>query len=129
MKITVNGGHTPTSPGARKYLDEVKCDRAVKDALIAELRARGHTVTDCTADDRMPYPEELDAQVARANASGAELGISIHLNAGGGTGCEALYHPASASPRGSAPRSPRSCASRTGARSSAATSAGSTART
>ena len=38
MKITVNGGHTPTSPGARKYLDEVKCDRAVKDALrIANL--------------------------------------------------------------------------------------------
>ena len=36
MRITVNGGHTPTSPGAGKYLDEVRCDRAVKDALIAE---------------------------------------------------------------------------------------------
>ena len=100
MRITVNGGHTPTSPGAGKYLDEVRCDRAVKDALIAELRARGHAVTDCTADDRMPYPEELDAQVARANASGAALAISIHFNAGGGTGCEALYHPASAGGEG-----------------------------
>lgn len=40
MKIAVNGGHTPTSPGAGMYLDEVACDRAIKDALVAELRAR-----------------------------------------------------------------------------------------
>ena len=96
MKIAVNGGHTPTSPGAGMYLDEVACDRAIKDALVAELRARGHEVADCTADDWMAYPLELNTQVSRANASGAELGISIHLNAGGGTGTEVLYHPASA---------------------------------
>ena len=46
MKIAVNGGHTPTSPGAGMYLDEVACDRAIKDALVAELRARGHEVAD-----------------------------------------------------------------------------------
>lgn len=96
MKIAVNGGHTPSSPGAGMYLNEVTCDRAVKNALIAELKARGHSVTDCTADDWMVYPQELNTQVNRANNSGADLGISIHFNAGGGTGVEVLYHPASA---------------------------------
>ena len=96
MRICVNGGHTPASPGAGMYLDEVTEDRRVKDALIGVLRNRCHEVIDCTADDWMEYPQELNTQVARANASGAELGISIHFNAGGGTGCEVLYHPDSA---------------------------------
>ncbi len=96
MRIAANGGHTPASPGADMYLDEVACDRAVKDALVAEFRARGHEVADCTADDWMAYPLEFNTQVSRANASGTDLGISIHLNAGGGTGTEVLYHPTSA---------------------------------
>ncbi|MEG1245256.1 N-acetylmuramoyl-L-alanine amidase [Gordonibacter sp.] len=93
MIISVNGGHTPTSAGASGYLDEVREDRIIKDCLIAELRARGHEVSDSTADDWMGYPQELNTQCQRANASDAELGVSIHLNAGGGTGVEVLHYP------------------------------------
>lgn len=91
MRITVNGGHTPAAPGASRYLDEVTEDRKVKDVLINELKSRGHSVSDSTADDYMGVSEDLVTQCIRANASGAELGISIHFNAGGGTGVEVLY--------------------------------------
>lgn len=93
MKISVNGGHTPAAPGASRYIDEVTEDRKVKDALINELKTRGHSASDSTADSYMGVSEDLVTQCIRANASGAELGISIHFNAGGGTGVEVLYHP------------------------------------
>lgn len=91
MKITVNGGHTPTAPGARGYIDELREDRKLKDALIAELRARGHEVTDTTSPDYMSQSEDLAQQCAACNASGAELNLSVHFNAGGGNGPEVWY--------------------------------------
>ena len=93
MKISVNGGHTPAAPGASRYLDEVTEDRKVKDALIKDFKARGHSASDSTADNHMGVSQDLVTQCSRANASGADLGVSIHFNAGGGTGVEVLYHP------------------------------------
>lgn len=91
MNICIDMGHTPTSPGASGYLDELREDRIIGGKLIAEMQRRGHTVTDTTAPDWMGYPAEINNRVSTANGSGAELFVSIHLNAGGGTGPEVLY--------------------------------------
>lgn len=91
MHISVNGGHTPTAPGARGHIDELREDRKLKDALIAELRARGHEVTDTTSPDHMTQAEDLAQQCSACNASGADLNLSVHFNAGGGNGPEVWY--------------------------------------
>lgn len=91
MIITTNAGHTPTSPGTSGLLDEVALNRPMRDHVNAELRARGHEVYDCTAPDWMAYPDELDRQCYLANAGDAELALSFHFNAGGGTGPEVCY--------------------------------------
>lgn len=91
MHISVNGGHTPTAPGARGYIDELREDRKLKDALIAELRKRGHKVTDTTSPDHMNQSQDLAQQCAACNASGADLNLSVHFNAGGGNGPEVWY--------------------------------------
>lgn len=89
MKINVNAGHSYRKPGASGLLNEVKEARAVKDALIRELKARGHTVSDSTASESAS--NTVNDQVRKCNASGAEIAVSIHLNAGGGTGSEVFY--------------------------------------
>lgn len=89
-------GHTPTAPGASGLLDELREDRAIGTRLIAELRARGHTVYDSTPADGLAYPAEVNQRVANANATDAELVVSIHLNAGGGSGTEVLHYAGSA---------------------------------
>ena len=89
MNINVNGGHCPAAPGASGILDELSEDRKIKDALIGELRSRGHNVSDSTSNASNSNTD-LAYQVSVANDSGAELAISIHLNSGGGTGTEAF---------------------------------------
>lgn len=91
-KYNVHGGHNKKVPGASGYLDEVTEDRKVKDAVIKYLRAAGHTAYDCTDDAGTTQSKNLANIVAKCNAhSGITLDISIHLNAGGGTGCEVYY--------------------------------------
>lgn len=89
-------GHTPTSPGAGRFLNELAEDRKIGAALIAELQRRGHTVVNTTPPDSVGYPSEINQRVATANRSGASLFCSIHLNAGGGTGVEVLHYPGDA---------------------------------
>lgn len=93
MKICVDMGHTPTSPGASGYMDELTEDRKLGKAIIAELKKRGNTVVNTTPADSVGYPNEINQRVATANASGASLLVSVHFNAGGGTGTEVLYYP------------------------------------
>ena len=90
-KYNVHGGHNRKVPGASGYLDEVTEDRKVKDAVIKYLRAAGHTVYDCTDDAGTTQSKNLANIVAKCNAHTVDLDISIHLNAGGGTGCEVYY--------------------------------------
>ena len=92
MRIVIDMGHTPTSPGASGYLDELECDRATGRRVIDELKRRGHTVYDSTPDDWVAYPQEVDQRCYYTNRlSNIDLFCSIHLNAGGGTGTEVLY--------------------------------------
>lgn len=90
MKVNVNGGHTKYVKGAVGYLDEYVEDRKIIERLIPELRARGCAVTNSSSEERT-VEDDLRYQVRNANASGAELAVSIHLNAGGGTGTECYY--------------------------------------
>ena len=84
----VHGGHSLVCRGATGLLDEVNEDRKVKNKVIEYLRAAGHTVYDCTDDVGKTQGANLSAIVAKCNAHKVDLDISIHLNAGGGTGCE-----------------------------------------
>lgn len=93
MHIAVDMGHTPACPGAHGLLDELAEDRVIGDRLISELESRGHRVTNVTAPDDYVYPDEINYRVQVANASSADLLVSIHLNAGGGTGTEVYYYP------------------------------------
>ena len=94
MKICIDMGHTPTSPGTSGYLDELTEDRELGKRVIAELKRRGHTVYNSTPDNRTPYPEEIDARVEYANSKSIDIFCSIHFNAGGGngTGTEVFYY-------------------------------------
>ena len=91
MKIAIAGGHSRKAPGAKGYLDEYECDRAFVAKLIPALKAAGHTVVDCS-NEKGDQDSELAEEVRLANASGADLFLAVHLNAGGGTGTEAYTY-------------------------------------
>lgn len=84
----VHGGHSLKCRGASGLLDEVNEDRKVKNKVIELLRAKGHTVYDCTDDGGTTPIKNLKNIVSKCNAHKVDLDVSIHLNAGGGHGCE-----------------------------------------
>lgn len=87
----VHAGHCPQGQGASGavgFLQESVEDRKVKDRVIAALKNAGHTVYDCTDDTNCTANQNLQRIVTKCNAHGVDLDVSIHLNAGGGTGVE-----------------------------------------
>ena len=88
MKFNVHGGHNKYSTGASKYLNELNEDRKVKNEVIRLLKSQGHTVYDCTDDSGKSQSANLSNIVKKCNAHSVDLDVSIHLNAGGGTGVE-----------------------------------------
>lgn len=92
MKIAVRAGHNYGVPGAVGYVDEVTENRKYAAALISYLRKRGHVVLDVTPTTTSTSIQDLYYGVSRANAWGAKLFLSCHINAGGGQGCEAIYY-------------------------------------
>lgn len=97
MKFNVHGGHNSHVTGASKYLNELTEDRKVKNEVIRLLKAQGHTVYDCTDDAGTTQSANLSNIVKKCNARSVDLDISIHLNAGGGTGVECWIYPNSSS--------------------------------
>lgn len=93
MKFNVHGGHNSHVTGASKYLNELTEDRKVKNEVIRLLKAQGHTVYDCTDDSGTTQNANLSNIVKKCNAHSVDLDISIHLNAGGGTGVETYIYP------------------------------------
>lgn len=83
----VHAGHSLVCRGASGFLDEVNEDRKVKNKVIELLRKEGHTVYDCT-DDVGDERGNLANIVEKCNKHEVDIDISIHLNAGGGTGPE-----------------------------------------
>ena len=94
-RYNIHAGHCPQGQGASGavgILKESVEDRLVKNALIAKLRAAGHTVYDCTDDSNCSSSQNLKNIVTKCNAHSVDLDVSIHLNAGGGTGVETLIY-------------------------------------
>lgn len=79
---SIHGGHNSFVQGAnyggRK---EHIMDRQVKDAVIAKLRALGHTVYDDTDESGTSQNANLNNIVAKCNSHYVDLVVSIHLNA------------------------------------------------
>ncbi len=95
MIIGINCGHTVSGTagsGAVGFLNESDETRAIGNILIDMLRKRGHTVINCTNDRASSVTENLAMICDIANAQYLDAFISIHLNSGGGTGCEAYTY-------------------------------------
>ena len=87
-KIVINAGHTKfsTGTGASKYLNESTETRKIAYELMKLLADSKHEIIPAVYDRSA---NNLKEAVDLSNTEGADLFISIHLNAGGGQGCEA----------------------------------------
>lgn len=96
-KVFLSAGHGGTSPGASAYgLVEKTINLNIMLACRNILMAHNITVV-CsrTTDENDPVQQE----VKEANASGADIAVSFHTNAGGGNGSESYYYKSSNSGR------------------------------
>ena len=92
--ITVNAGHSAKAPGAgANGYKEHEVARKIKDKVISGLKKVGVHTVDTTSDASTPSAV-LAEQARKCNAQpkSGRLDVSIHLNSGGGTGCEVLYY-------------------------------------
>ena len=102
MRINIHAGHNPdgmTACGAVGLIRESTEARAVKDRVVAQLAAMGHTVHDCTCNNGISQQDVLKRIVAACNAHDVDLDVAIHFNAaanpepdGQTTGTEVLVH-------------------------------------
>lgn len=91
MKIFINAGHTKNGKGtgANGYLNESVENRKIACELMKLLADTKHEVISGIIDR---HDNNLKYIVEQANNSKADLFVSIHLNAGGGTGVEAYTY-------------------------------------
>lgn len=85
MRINIHAGHNPdgmVACGAVGLIRESTEARAVKDMVMAQLTAMGHTVHDCTCNNGTGKEDVLRRIVAACNAHAVDLDVSIHFNAG-----------------------------------------------
>ncbi len=87
-KVVINAGHTKigTGRGASGHLNESAETRKIAYELMKLLADSKHEVIPAVYDKSA---NNLKEAVQLANNKAADLFVSIHLNAGGGTGCEA----------------------------------------
>ena len=106
MRINVHAGHNPAGKvacGAVGLINESTENRRVKDEVIAQLQALGHTVYDCTENNGTGQTDVLKKIVTKCNQHAVDLDVSIHFNSGAGnpggngktTGVEAYVYSAS----------------------------------
>lgn len=89
-KVFLSAGHGGSDPGAvANGLYEKTINLNMLLACKKELERHGiNVVCSRTKDENDPVAEE----VKEANASGADLAFSFHINAGGGDGFEVFHH-------------------------------------
>lgn len=92
-KVFLSAGHGGSDPGAVAYgLKEKNINLNTLLACNEVLVRHGvTTILSRTKDEDDPVGQE----VKEANASGADVAVSFHANAGGGDGFEAYYYTAS----------------------------------
>jgi N-acetylmuramoyl-L-alanine amidase len=88
MRVVINGSHTKSGKGtgANGYLNESTETRKIAYELMKLLAGSNHEVIPAVFDRS---ENNLKEAVTLSNSKNADLFISIHLNAGGGNGCEA----------------------------------------
>lgn len=93
-KVFLSAGHGGSDPGAvANGLYEKTINLNTLLACQAELLRHGVTVV-CSRTTDVDDP--VGQEVKEANASGADIAVSFHANAGGGDGFEAYYYSSSA---------------------------------
>ena len=86
--ICLSAGHNETDPGAVGHgLRESDLTGDIVSLIATKLAAYEATVL------QAPRYDDLAARAAYANNAKADLYLSIHCNAGGGTGFESYVHP------------------------------------
>ena len=95
-KVFLSAGHGGSDPGAvGNGLKEKDINLQTLLACKEVLEKHGVQVVASRTKDE---DDRVGQEVKEANASGAELAVSFHVNAGGGDGFEAFYH--TSSPKG-----------------------------
>lgn len=92
MKYNHRQGHSINCRGARGHLDEVDVCREVNKYVGEYLKQLGCEGVDCTST-QSGINSDLYYGVIKNKNNPAEYFISIHANAGGGTGSEVWVHP------------------------------------
>ena len=87
-KIYINPGHSNSDPGAVKYETERKLNVSVSDYMNEYLLAN----YDCETRMNPGTMDRPSMICSDANNWGADLFVSVHFNAGGGDGYEALVY-------------------------------------
>lgn len=85
MIINVHAGHNPDGKaacGAIGIIRESTEARNVKNEVIRQLKALGHTVYDCTVENGTSASNVLSNIVRKCNSHAVDLDVSIHFNAG-----------------------------------------------
>ena len=85
MIINVHAGHNPDGKaacGAIGIIRESTEARNVKNEVIRQLKALGHTVYDCTVENGTSASNVLSNIVRKCNSHSVDLDVSIHFNAG-----------------------------------------------
>lgn len=102
MKICLSAGHTINGKGggAIGHIIESVEARKVVNAVKCCLECKGHEVVIANVDNASSQSAYLSSVVKKANASNAELFVSIHFNAGGGKGCECYTWKGAKTPQG-----------------------------
>lgn len=97
MRIGIDMGHTLSGSdyGAVGYRKETNLTREVGFKVMQKLEKLGHAVVNCTVDSASSVSSSLSNRVRKANSGNLDLFISIHFNAGGGTGVEIYTYGAS----------------------------------
>jgi len=93
MKVFLSAGHGGSNPGAVAFgMKEKDINLQTLLACKAELERHGVEVIASRVVDEN---DDVYEEVREANASGADIAVSFHANAGGGDGFEVFYYSTS----------------------------------
>ena len=90
MNYGVNDGHTKTGfgSGAIGIINESQHTRIVGAEIRRLIKERGHNAINCTIDHANSSSQSLALILKQANRQDLDWFISVHFNAGGGSGVE-----------------------------------------
>lgn len=89
MKIAIDLGHgVGQDRGAVGVVTEEEIINNVGGLVISKLKSLGHTIIEVRPTSATSVMDSLNQRTTKANSNNVDLYVSIHANAGGGTGTE-----------------------------------------